>query len=71
MCICMCVYGRVGTMQEYNVEYSAIKQRITDNKKRQLRNLPTDTPLTEDQIESVLEAGKEGEVMQKAMMMEV
>lgn len=59
-----------GVMQEYNSEYSAVKHRITENKKRQLRNLPTDTPLSEEQIESVLDAGKEGEVMQKAMMME-
>jgi hypothetical protein len=44
-----------GVMQEYNSEYSSIKHRMTENKKRQLRNLPTDTPLSEAQIDKVLE----------------
>jgi len=57
-------------MNEYQTTYSVVRDKINDNKRRQLKNLPTETPLSDEQIESVIASGQEGEVMQRAMMME-
>jgi len=57
-------------MTEYQTTYSNVREKITEIKRRQLQQLPTETPLTEEQIESVIASGQEGEVMQRAMMME-
>jgi len=57
-------------MNDYQTTYSVVRDKINDNKRRQLKNLPTETPLSDEQIESVIASGQEGEVMQRAMMME-
>jgi len=57
-------------MNDYQTTYQNVRDQMNENKKRQLRNLPTETPLTEEQIESVIASGQEAEVMQRAMMME-
>jgi syntaxin 1B/2/3 len=57
-------------MNDYQTTYQQVRDQMNENKKRQLRNLPTETPLTEEQIDQVIASGQEGEVMQRAMMME-
>jgi len=57
-------------MTDYQTTYGTVKDKTNENKRRQLKNLPTETPLSDEQIDSVIASGQEGEVMQRAMMME-
>jgi t-SNARE complex subunit (syntaxin) len=58
------------TMMTWNSTYSTAKIQINERKKRLLRNLPLDVALSDDQINGVIDSGKEATVMMKVLMNE-